>query len=421
MVAEPPQPPPTWNAWPPHLAPPIPPPSVQVVRHTLRTRTWVWLVVLVALIAGVVGSLVGATVGINQQQTIVKEFFPTRSVIPGVGDIQAILAKVEPAVVSVDSQAAGANGLTSQAAGTGMILTSNGEVLTNNHVVAGAASVTVTLLGQSKARPAHVLGTDPAKDVALVQIDDASNLPTVTLGQSSDAQVGDSVVAIGNALALAGGPTVTQGIISAENRSLTAENDHGGSESLSGLFQTDAAINPGNSGGPLVNAQAQVVAMNTAVASSSSGNAPTQNIGFAIPVDSIKPLLPGLRTGGTGGTTGGVSSGGSGNSGPAPSRNKAFLGVTVAPVTPSVQQQEGLSVSSGALVLSVEPGGPAAKGSVQAGDVIVSFNGKVVTSAAQLTADIRPLAPGDHVALGVVRGTRHLTLHVTLGANPNTR
>ena len=113
----------------------------------------------------------------------------------------------------------------------------------------------------------------------------------MNLGDSSQARVGDSVLAIGNALALAGGPTVTEGIVSAEGRSLTAQNDSGQTENLTGLLQTDAAINPGNSGGPLVNGQGQVIGMNTAVASSTTGNAPTQNIGFAIAVDSIKPRL----------------------------------------------------------------------------------------------------------------------------------
>ena len=123
----------------------------------------------------------------------------------------------------------------------------------------------------------------------------------MTLGDSSQTRVGDSVLAIGNALALSGGPSVTEGIVSAENRTLSAQNDSGQTENLTGLLQTDAAINPGNSGGPLVDSQAEVVGMNTAVASSTSGNAPTQNIGFAITVDSVKPLLAQLRRGGTGG------------------------------------------------------------------------------------------------------------------------
>ena len=164
-----------------------------------------------------------------------------------------MLAEVEPAVVSIDSQSDSGEGGGDfiQAAGSGMILTADGEVLTNNHVVTGASSVTVTLFGQTKALAAHVVGTDPADDLALVQVDHASGLPTVVLGDSSQTRVGDAVLAIGNALALAGGPTVTEGIVSAENRSLTAENDGGQTENLTGLLQTDAAINPGNSGGPM--------------------------------------------------------------------------------------------------------------------------------------------------------------------------
>ena len=315
------------------LYPPLPAP--RVVRHTLTRRNWVWVVVLTAVMAALVGGLVGAVVGAGSQQTIVKSFFPNGSVLAHPRDVQAVLAKVEPAVVSIDSRSGGSAGSGDfvEAAGTGMILTPNGEVLTNNHVVAGAASVTVTLFGQTKALPAHVVGTDPSVDVALVQIDHASDLPTVTLGDSSKTRVGDSVLAIGNALALAGGPSVTEGIVSAENRTLSAQNDSGQTENLTGLLQTDAAINPGNSGGPLVDATAQVVGMNTAVASSSSGNAPTQNIGFAITVDSVKPLLAQLRQGGTGGA---------GGSAPAVLANTAYIGVTVGTITPTLQQQDHL-------------------------------------------------------------------------------
>ena len=194
-------------------------------------------------------------------------------------------------------------------------------------MVAGATTVTVTLFGQTKALPAHVIGTDPSDDLALVQIDHASGFPTVTLGDSSQTRVGDTVLAIGNALALAGGPSVTEGIVSAENRTLSAQNDSGQTENLTGLLQTDAAINPGNSGGPWSTRQAQVVGMNTAVASSSTGNAPTQNIGFAIAVDSVKPLLAELRR---------AAPAGPGRRGHAQSRaNSAYIGVTVGPVTPA--------------------------------------------------------------------------------------
>ena len=155
------------------------------------------------------------------------------------------------------------------------------------------------------------------------------DLPTVTLGDSSQTRVGDSVLAIGNALALAGGPSVTEGIVSAENRTLTAQNDSGQTENLTGLLQTDAAINPGNSGGPLVNSQAEVVGMNTAVASSTIGNAPTQNIGFAITVNSVKPLAGPAPPGGTGGA--------GRHPAPAVPANTAYIGVTVGSVTPALQ------------------------------------------------------------------------------------
>jgi len=387
-------------------------PAPRPVRHTLMARTWLWVVILTAVVAAAVGGLVGAVVGVGSQQTIVKSFFPNRSALVHPTDVQAVLARVEPAVVSIDSQSGGSSGSGDfvEAAGTGMILTSDGEVLTNNHVVAGATTVTVTLFGQTKALPAHVVGTDPSVDVALVQIDNVRNLPTVTLGNSSDTQVGDSVLAIGNALALAGGPSVTEGIVSAENRSLSAQNDTGQTENLTGLLQTDAAINPGNSGGPLVNSQAQVVGMNTAVASSSSGNAPTQNIGFAITVNSVKPLLAQLRQGGSGGTGGSTAT--------TIPVNSAYIGVTVGPITPALQQQDHLTPSTGALILSVQTDSPAERAALQVDEVIVSLNGTPITSPTDLHAAIHPLKPGDHVTLGVYRGSTKLTVDVTLGVLP---
>jgi len=277
--------------------------------------------------------------------------------------------------------------------------------------VVGATSLTVTLFGQTNPLPARVVGTDPSEDVALLQIDHASDLPTVDLGDSSQTRVGDSVLAIGNALALAGGPSVTEGIVSAESRSLVAQDGSGQSESLSGLIQTDAAINPGNSGGPLVDAQAQVIGMNTAVASSTAGNAPTQNIGFAIAVDTVKPLLAGLRHGGTGGNAAAPTT--------APQVNTAYIGVTVGSVTPSLRQGENLTPTSGALVISVEPGSPAQSAGLRAGDVIVSFNGADIQTPQDLTAAIHPLSPGDRVTLGIYRGAHRLSVAVTLGARPS--
>lgn len=391
-----------------------PAPAHRVVRETLKRKTWIWVVATTAVVAALIGGLVGAVVGAGSQQTEVQKFFPNQSALVHPQDIQAVLATVEPAVVSITSEAGTSSGSKGgdfvQDAGTGMIITPDGQVLTNNHVVAGSTALTVTLFGQTRALPAHVVGTDPSEDLALVQIEGVSNLPTVTLGDSSQARVGDSVLAIGNALALAGGPSVTQGIVSAENRSLTAQNDSGQTENLTGLLQTDAAINPGNSGGPLVNSQAQVIGMNTAVASSSSGNAPTQNIGFAIPVNSVKPMLAQLRQGGTGG---------SGTTSPQVTANAAYMGVTVGSVTAALRQQDGLTPTSGALILSVQTGSPAEAAALQVNDVIVSFDGTVIQSPEDLTAAIHPLRPGDQATVGFYRGAKRMQVKVTLGARPS--
>jgi serine protease Do len=202
-------------------------------------------------------------------------------------DIQAILAKVEPAVVTIRTQLASQGRFfVARGAGTGVILTSDGEVLTNAHVVEGATSIEVTLAGETQARRADLVGIDPGNDLALLRVRGATGLPTAELGSSSALRVGDHVVAIGNALALDGGLTVTDGIVSALNRTISDRTIH-----LEDLIQTDAAINPGNSGGPLVNAAGQVVGINTVVA----GDA--QNIGFALAIDRAKPVIEQLRSG----------------------------------------------------------------------------------------------------------------------------
>ena len=197
-----------------------------------------------------------------------------------------------PAVVSIDVKAD-----SSEDQGTGMIITSGGDVLTNNHVIelyvqnGNQGSITVTEYGQTKQLPTTLVGYDQTKDVALLKITDGSNLPTVTFGDSSKAVVGDAVVAIGNALGLAAGtPTVTQGIVSALGRSVTAGGEGTQTETLQNMIQTDAAINPGNSGGPLIDTSGQVIGMNTAVAGTSTDGTSSQNIGFAIPTAQVEAL-----------------------------------------------------------------------------------------------------------------------------------
>jgi putative serine protease PepD len=203
-------------------------------------------------------------------------------------DVEAVLARVEPSVVSIATEVTSRVGPFTQrgtGAGSGVVVDADGIVLTNAHVVDGATSVTVTVAGESEARDAEIVATDPSLDLALLRVADASGLVAAPLAASDGVAVGDDVVAIGNALALEGGPTVTKGIVSALDRSI--DTDTG---TLDGLIQTDAAISSGNSGGPLVNAAGEVIGLNTAVARSSGSIAAT-NIGFAIPVQTLRAFV----------------------------------------------------------------------------------------------------------------------------------
>jgi putative serine protease PepD len=215
-------------------------------------------------------------------------------------DVAGILAKVGPSVVAINTEVTQQRGpfvQRGQGAGTGVILTADGEILTNAHVIDGATSITVTVNGSDQALPATLIAKDTTNDLALLRVTDASGLTPATLGSSSDTIVGDDAVAVGNALALEGGMSVTRGIVSALHRSIEAGTESS-SESLSGLIQTDAAISSGNSGGPLVNSKGEVIGINTAVAGS-SGTTTASNIGFAIPIDTAKQIVEQLRTSGS--------------------------------------------------------------------------------------------------------------------------
>jgi putative serine protease PepD len=208
-------------------------------------------------------------------------------------DVPALLAKVEPSVVTINTtiQARDPFGRTArgEAAGTGIVLTADGEIMTNAHVVEDATSITVTLHGESAPRTATLVGKDTQHDVALLKVDGVSNLTPITVGDSSKVVVGDDAIAIGNALNLDGGVSVTKGIISALGRSIDVENG-----TLENLIQTDAAISSGNSGGPLIDAAGRLVGMNTAGATS-SGQVTAENIGFAIPVNDAMHIVAQLR------------------------------------------------------------------------------------------------------------------------------
>src|SRR5205085_1415218 len=239
-----------WSLDPPGPPPPESPTLTQPKAEVPRSgpagpgRAWIVAGLVAILIAGLVGGVIGGYIvkpSSSSSSVPTPRFTSNTSVLPKAGDIQGVLARVEPAVVNINTQGGGGR-LGGSGAGTGMVINSNGQVLTNAHVVSGARHVSVTFAGQSQTHPATVTSADPSADVALVQIQGVSGLPTVTLGDSGTAQVGDSVLAVGNALDLGNQPTVTEGIISALNRTLNS-----GGESLSGLLQTDAAISPGNS------------------------------------------------------------------------------------------------------------------------------------------------------------------------------
>jgi len=366
------------------------------------------------VVSALVGAAAGAAAGYGagSGHAAGNASRPT-SVVPGPAlaggaSIPAIAAKVLPAVVSITAQGpatpgffGGAGAL--QAAGTGMIISQKGEIVTNNHVIAGATSITVTRYGQTTALPAHVVGADPADDVALLQIDSPpANLPTVTFGDSTKLQVGDAVIAIGNAEGLsAGTPTVTSGIVSALGRTVTPSDSTGGqSETLTDMIQTDAAINPGNSGGPLVDSSAQVIGMNTAVLASGGNGQPAQNIGFAIPSAKVESLLPELRKGGTVGTP------------------RAYLGVVVEDLTAQLRAAYGFVPQSGAVVVQVVPGSPADAAGLEPGDVIVAVDGSTVSTAQDVTTDIRALPPGRTVHITIWRGQQERTLTATLATAP---
>jgi S1-C subfamily serine protease len=332
-------------------------------------------------------------------------------------DTPQVAAKVDPAVVSINTNLDSLEG-GGQAAGTGMIVSPSGEIVTNNHVVQGADTVHVTIAGHGT-HVATLVGTDPPADVAVLRVSGLSNLPTVHFGNSSSIAVGDPVVAIGNALGLGGSPTVTQGIISAAGRTITAADETGSNEeTLHGLLQTDAPIAPGNSGGPLVDAAGQVIGMDTAAASSGTGGA---SLGFAIPANTVTRVadeiathqdLPGLVFG-----------------------RPAFLGVEV--VDSSAANNASNSFGSpfgfgfglgpvattpngtpGVVVAAVDPNSAAANAGIQSGDVITAVDGKATATTSALSKVIAAHRPGQTVSVSLSTASGAKTVSVRLGKGP---
>jgi putative serine protease PepD len=362
-----------------------------------RGRNWLAVAVVAALIGAAVGAGVTAVADHGSTIATIKEnaASPGAAIANG-ANIPALVDRLLPAVVSIEVTTT-----QEEDEGSGMIISPNGMVVTNYHVIAMAAedggTLTVTESGSTAAQKATLVGTDQTDDVALLHITGASNLKTVTFGDSDKAVIGDAVVAIGNALGLSqGSPTVTQGIVSALGRTVTAGDTASDSETLSDLIQTDAAINPGNSGGPLVDTAGDVIGMDTAVAGTTSDGTDAQNIGFAIPSAQIESLLPNLERGGT------------------PASAPGYLGVEVETLTPQLRSEYGLTPSSGAVIESTIPGGPADLAGLGQEDVIVGFNSKTITSASDLQTAVQADKAGQSVKVTYYRGDREHTVSATL-------
>ena len=381
----------------PTTTPPPPPPAPPQERPK---SNWLLAALIGALVGALVGGLVAKLLDDDAPRASTALSGPDRpsTVLTQPGNIGAILDRIEPAVVSISTRGFAQDDFASltprEGAGTGVILTPDGEVLTNAHVIADAAAIEVKLPTGDRTYRATLLGSDPGADVALIKLHGVSNLPTATLGRSADVRVGDQVVAIGNALALPGGPTVTTGIVSALDRTIGS-----GRNRLEHLIQTDAAINPGNSGGPLVNANAEVIGINTAVIQS-NGQADAQNIGFAIATDTIRPMLDELRQ------LGGRA------------RVPAYLGVSTITLNDATRDRVGGIPGAGAYVTSVSPGTPAESAGLRPGDVITNVGGQRVTSSDELGTAIRRNKPGDTVEVRYQRAGAERTATVTLGQTP---
>ena len=326
---------------------------------------------------------------------------------PGVVFIQSTLKSQGTSLLNPFGGGGSSGGI---ATGSGFVLDHSGHILTNAHVVDGATKIEVTLGNSDTASPvsATVVGKDPSTDVALLKVNaPADQLHPLALGNSADTQVGNPVVAIGNPFGL--DRTVTAGIVSALQRQIKAPNGF----TIDNVIQTDAAINPGNSGGPLIDANGQVIGINSQIESPNGGG--NVGIGFAVPINTARQVAQQLLQNGT--------------------VQHAYLGISGTDLTPEMAQVLNLPVQHGALVQSVTPGGPAAKAGVKGGsgnatvnvggqriqaggDVIVAIDGKPVNSMTDVINDINTKQPGDSVQLSLVNGSQKRTVTVTLGNRP---
>jgi len=333
-----------------------------------------------------------------------------------------IASKIDPGIVDVTSTLGYQD---ATAKGTGIVLTANGEILTNNHVINGATSVSVTDIGNGKTYKATVVGYDESQDVAVLQLTGASGLTVANTGNSSSVSVGNSVVALGNAGGLGGKPSVAAGSVTALDQSITASDESSGtSEQLTGLIETNAGIEPGDSGGPLVNAHGQIVGMDTA-ASTNYQFGGTGSGGYG---------------GGYGGSAGGSTGGSTGSSGASTTQGYAIPIDTALSIAKQIDAGQSSSVihtgatafigigidatnnetSSGVEIAGAQSGTPAAKAGLAEGDVITAINGTTVTAGTQISEALIQRHPGDKVTLTwTTTDGQSQTATLTLGAGPS--
>ncbi len=302
----------------------------------------------------------------------------TRSSASVPTDVSDIYRRVSPGVVYIASTTA-----QGRASGSGWVYSADGTIVTNDHVVEGARSVSVRFTENGDPLPAKVLGTDPSTDVAILKVDAGKvegGLKPLQLADSKSIEPGQPAIAIGSPFGLQG--TVTSGIVSALGREIQAPNGF----TISGVIQTDAAINPGNSGGPLLDDTGRVIGINSQIAT--NGTDANSGVGFAVPIDTVKTVVPQLKSAGK--------------------IDRAWLGVSTSDAAPR----------DGALVQDVT-GAPAQKGGLQKGDLIVSFDGRTIATASDLGQAVLTRKPGDTVKVVVQRNGNRETVEVTLGTRPS--
>lgn len=317
------------------------------------------------------------------------------------GSIADVVSKLSPSVVSIVTSVKGTSyfgqSYTSEAAGTGIIVSSDGYILTNKHVIEGASSISVVLSDGTTYKDIEVAAVDSLNDVAFLKIKDASGLSAAKLGDSKTIQVGQQVVAIGNALGEYQN-SVTAGVISGTGRTLTATDSTGSmAEKLTDMIQTDAAINSGNSGGPLINAAGEVIGINTATSSSA------ENMGFAIPIAAVKGMLGQLTEKGE--------------------ASRAYLGVYAVEITPDAAKNYNLPVTAGSYLYAsggnysaIVKDSPAAKAGLKEKDIVTAVNGVKIGTAGSLSTLLGEYKPGDTVQLTVIRDGKEIAVNVTLEA-----